>query len=161
MQSLKFMSRCRHGRLPRLLRWQPSFVLFYVVVIITSCAHIAYAQPFDVKNPQPALEAIRLKHKLPGLGAAVVTEEGLQLLSVTGVRKKGEKIEVTDKDLWHLGSCGKALTATMIARLVEGGKLNYQQTMGETFPELDSKMSEQFKKVRLIDLLSTHQWSAT
>lgn len=154
MQSLISLSRYRHGGYRRLLLCPPLFALLYVGVAISTCAQKANAQPFDIKNPHPALDAIRLKHNLPGLGAAVVTEEGLQLLSVTGVRKKGERIEVTEKDLWHLGSCGKALTATMIARLVEDGKLSYQQTMGDTFPELVSKMSERFKKIRLIDLLS-------
>lgn len=109
---------------------------------------------FDTNSPQPALEAIRVAHELPGLGAAIVTDEGLQMLSTTGVRRKGDATQVTDQDLWHLGSCGKAITATMIARLVEAGKLRFEQTLGETFPELDGKMSDQMKKITLVNLLS-------
>ena len=108
----------------------------------------------DLKNPRPALEAIRKSQGLPGLGAAIVTDEGVKVLTTTGVRKKGDKTPVTDQDLWHLGSCGKAMTATMIARLVEAGSLKFDQTLGETFPERAGAMGEQMKSITLIDLLS-------
>lgn len=136
------------------LSWLTPFVLLQGLMIVTSWGQDIAKSQFNMKNPRPALEAIRLSHKLPGLGAAIVTDEGLQLLSTTGVRKKGDKAPVTDKDLWHIGSCGKALTATMIARLVEAGKISYEQTVGETFPELDTKMSDPLKAIKLVDLLS-------
>lgn len=129
-------------------------VLLYLPMVIPSWGQNANRPRLDINNPRPWLEAVRVAHQLPGLGAAVVTEDGVQLLATTGVRKKGEGSRVTDKDLWHIGSCGKAITATMIARLVEAGKMRYEQTVGETFPELDTKMSDSIKKIRLIDLLS-------
>ena len=133
-----------------------------LVWLLCFCSHLVVASwgqdvatpGFDLVNPQLALEAIRQSHGLPGLGAAIVTDEGLQLLATTGVRKKGDTTPVTDEDLWHLGSCGKAMTATMIARLVEAGKLRFEQTVGETFPKLGAKLSDPVKAIKLIDLLS-------
>lgn len=129
--------------------------LLCVGLISASAASSQPSPPaFDLDNPALALEAIRQKHDLPGLGAAVVTTDGLQTLAVVGVRKKGETTVVADDDLWHLGSCGKAMTATLIARLVEAGQLRYEQTLGESFPELAPKMEEPLRSVTLLDLLS-------
>ncbi len=118
-------------------------------------APTAFPKPsFVLEKPHLALEAIRVAHGLPGLGAAIVTDKGLHTLVTVGVRKKGDQTPVTDHDLWHLGSCGKAMTATMIARLVEAGKIKFEQTLGETFPEHAEAMSDQLKSVKLIHLLS-------
>lgn len=136
------------------MAWSFPVVILYALMFLTNWALGFAVPPFDIKNPRPALEAIRTSYGLPGLGTAIVTEDGLQLLATTGVRKKGDSTPVTDEDLWHLGSCGKAMTATMIARLVEAGKLRYDQTLGETFPAHADAMSDQMKSITLIDLLS-------
>jgi CubicO group peptidase (beta-lactamase class C family) len=130
--------------------WISSFALLCTLMAATSWAQDSAKPQLSKEDTRSVLEAIRLSHKLPGLGAAVVTDEGLQLLATTGVRKQGDETPVTDEDLWHLGSCGKA----MIARLVEAEKMSYQQTMGDTFPKLATKMSDQMKAIKLIDLLS-------
>ncbi len=109
---------------------------------------------FDNGRAKETIEAIRTKHKLPALGAAIVTLEGAQHVITTGTRRRGHKTPVTDGDLWHLGSCGKAMTATMIARLVEQGKLKFDQTLGETFLDVADKMNDQLKQVTLRHLLS-------
>ena len=136
------------------LPWSfPVAMLF--VLMLAPCWALNFATPeFDLKNPRQALEAIRKSHDLPSLGAAIVTDEGLQLVPTTGVRKKGRDTPVTDRDLWHLGSCGKAMTATMIARLVEAGTMRFEQTLAETFPDQARNMDEQAKSIKLIDLLS-------
>ena len=95
-----------------------------------------------------------MKYDLPGLGAAVVTDQSLLVLATTGVRKKRDNTPVTDEDLWHLGSCGKAMTATMIARLVKAGKMRFDQTLGETFPEHAADMRDEMKSITLLHLLS-------
>jgi CubicO group peptidase (beta-lactamase class C family) len=81
------------------------------------------------------LEAIRAKHNLPALGGAVVNSKGLVESAVVGVRKAGSKVEATLDDQWHLGSDTKAMTATLIAILVEQGKLKWEDTVGDYFPD--------------------------
>ncbi|MGL4230733.1 MAG: serine hydrolase domain-containing protein [Casimicrobium sp.] len=114
----------------------------------------AVAQSLDFKNLQPTIETVRASHKLPALGAVLVTSEGVQSLATSGVRKRDDKTPVTNDDLWHLGSDGKAMTATMVARLVEKGMMKWTQTLGETFPELAPQMSEDMKSVTITQLLS-------
>jgi CubicO group peptidase (beta-lactamase class C family) len=130
------------------------------IVVLVGMASVsaaqAHADTVDLKRLQPLLERVRSAHKLPALGVAVVTSEGLQSLATVGVRKRGEATPVTNDDLWHLGSDGKAMSATMIARLVERGVLKWEQTLAGTFPELAPKMSADFKAITLSHLL-THR----
>lgn len=99
---------------------------------------------------QEALERIRKKHDLPAMGGAIVTRQGLKDAAVVGVRKKGADVAVTKDDLWHLGSDTKAMTATLIAILVEQGKLKWEDTVGDYFPEAH----ESLRKASFVHLVS-------
>ena len=100
-----------------------------------------------------ALKPIRQKFNVPAMAAAVVTSDGIKFVGAVGVRKRGTEIPVTLDDLWHLGSDGKAMTSTLIARLVEQGKLRWDSTLGEIFPELAPHMNPEFRKATLLELL--------
>lgn len=112
------------------------------------------AEQIDLSALKSSLETIREEENLPALGAAIVTSKGLQAIATTGFRKRGAPTPVSDEDLWHLGSCGKAMTATVMARLVERGLVQWTQNLGETFPELRKKMSDDFASITLEQLLS-------
>jgi CubicO group peptidase (beta-lactamase class C family) len=83
-----------------------------------------------------------------------VTGKGLEASGVVGVRKAGTEIAATADDKWHLGSDTKAMTAVLIAALVENGRLKWETTIGEVFPELASSMAPAFQKINLLELLS-------
>jgi CubicO group peptidase (beta-lactamase class C family) len=102
------------------------------------------------------LEPIREQYKLPALGAAVVTSEGLVSKGVAGVRKKGGDVPVTIDDQWHLGSDTKAMTAVVVATLVERGKLSWSTTLGSVFPDLAATFPEDFRQITVEQLLSHH-----
>lgn len=70
---------------------------------------------------------------VPALGAAVVSARGLEALGAVGLRSWTGDADVTVDDRWHLGSCTKALTATLVARLVERGALGWETTVGSVF----------------------------
>src|ERR1700752_5301258 len=71
------------------------------------------------------IEAIRAESNVPALGGAIVTLDGLEGPWVAGTRRAGGTEKVTADDLWHLGSCTKAMTATLIALLVARGDLTF------------------------------------
>ncbi|GEP45236.1 serine hydrolase domain-containing protein [Brevifollis gellanilyticus] len=106
---------------------------------------------------QPKLEAIRAKHDLPAIGAAFVTVEGLQSAAVAGVRKKGGKIDVKLDDCWHLGSNTKAMTSTLAAIAVDEGKVKWDSTLGDVFPNNKDLKGKPLAKATLTQLLS--HWS--
>jgi CubicO group peptidase (beta-lactamase class C family) len=101
-----------------------------------------------------ALKPIRQKFNVPAMAAAVVTSDGIKFVGAVGARKRGTEIPVTLADLWHLGSDTKAMTGTLIARLVERGLLRWDSTLAEIFPDLAPQMNPEFQKVTLLQLLS-------
>lgn len=99
------------------------------------------------------LAPIRAKHGVPALGAAVLVDGRLQALGVTGIRRVGHDEPVTSDDLWHLGSCTKAMTATLLARAVEAGKLQWTTTVAAGLPDLAAAMHEPSRAITLQQLL--------
>lgn len=73
------------------------------------------------------------KSRLPALGAALVTSDGLEAIGAVGVRSWTGTEKVTIDDQWHIGSCTKAMTATLAARLIDRGVLSWETTMGASF----------------------------
>jgi CubicO group peptidase (beta-lactamase class C family) len=100
------------------------------------------------------LKPIRQKFNVPAMAVAVVTSDGIKFVGAVGVRKRGTEIPVALDDFWHLGSDGKVMTSTLIARLVERGQLKWDSTLAEIFPNLAPQMNPEFQKVTLLQLLS-------
>src|SRR4029077_7518988 len=71
-----------------------------------------------------------------------------------GTRRAGQDILVTMEDRFHLGSDSKAFTSLLAGQFVETGKLRWDSTLAEVFPELKDKMDAEFAKITLEQLLS-------
>ena len=56
-------------------------------------------------------------------------------------------------DVFHIGSCTKSMTATLTAILIDEGKLRWDTTIAEVFPELKGKMDKQYETVTVEQLL--------
>ena len=107
----------------------------------------------------PVLEPIRAQHELPALAGAVVHGGRVVALGAVGVRAAGEQAAVTVNDRFHIGSCTKAMTATLAGVMVEAGELSWEQTLAETFPELAEELDEDWRGVTLVEL-TTHRSGA-
>jgi CubicO group peptidase (beta-lactamase class C family) len=90
----------------------------------------------------------------PGMAALVIRDFQAENEWVTGVRRLGATAKVRRGDRWHLGSNGKAIVATMIARLVASGELSWSRPLAEMLPQFASTMDERYRDVTLPDLLS-------
>ncbi len=102
----------------------------------------------------PDLTTVRTEYGFPALAAAVIVEGKLHAAGVAGVRKQGNDIAVEPNDPFHLGSCTKAMTGSLICLLVQQGKLKWDTPLPEYFPELKDKMHPDYRDVTLIHLLS-------
>ena len=89
-----------------------------------------------------------------GMVAAVLRGEGIIAQGAAGVRKRGTAERITLDDRFHLGSCTKAMTATLVAMLVEDGKLNWTTTLGELFGDTVKPMHPAWEKVTLRQVLA-------
>ncbi len=96
------------------------------------------------------------REKLPGMIAAITNAEGVIAIGSAGVRKEGSKIAITDGDIFHIGSCTKSMTSTLLARFVDEGVIEWETTLIEIFPEYRSKIHPDYHKVTLWQLL-THR----
>jgi CubicO group peptidase (beta-lactamase class C family) len=116
----------------------------------------ARARPPRENPVTGALDPIRQTHHLPGMAGAIVTSDGVEALGVAGVRKAGTDVVVMADDQWQLGSDTKAMTAVLIASLVERGRLTWDTTIGQVFPDIPAGVSPAFRQITLLQLLS-HQ----
>jgi len=97
---------------------------------------------------------LRETYRLPSLEICIIRAESVVGVAVGGVRKAGGTNAVTSKDLFHLGSMTKAMTATMLATLVQEGKLSWDMTMAEAFPAIVSVIDSRYRDVTLEQLLT-------
>src|SRR5262245_11500673 len=65
---------------------------------------------------QARLAALRAQAGAPAFAAAAANRNGRSVAFVDGVRAIGQPQQVTTSDQWHLGSIGKSMTATLVAR---------------------------------------------
>ena len=102
-----------------------------------------------------ALETARAQCKAPAIAAIVINADGTVLAQgAVGVRRAGEETPVTTDDRWHLGSCTKAMTATLAAILVREGVISWDTTLAQRFPDLAERMPDYVKNATLKSLLS-------
>jgi CubicO group peptidase (beta-lactamase class C family) len=94
------------------------------------------------------------RYELPALAVAVVKDGKVVAVGAVGTRKAGAQLPVTVNDRFHLGSDTKAMTALLAAMFVEAGKLRWDSTTAEVFPELAETMDQGLRRVTLEQLLS-------
>ena len=102
----------------------------------------------------PDLAPVREKYDFPALAAAVIVDGQLQALGVVGVRKHGSDIKAEPNDPFHLGSCTKAMTGTLVGLLVQQGKLKWDTPLVEYFPQWKDTMHPDYRGVTLVHLMS-------
>lgn len=99
------------------------------------------------------LVEFRQKHAIPALGAALVTRDGGVDLDVVGVRIRGGADPVARDDRWHIGSCGKSMTAALYARLVERGEAEWDARLPDLFPDLAGAIDSGWSTITIDDVL--------
>jgi CubicO group peptidase (beta-lactamase class C family) len=100
------------------------------------------------------LVPIRQKCQVPAMAGALVTSKGLVTAGVAGTRKRGTDTAVTLNDRWHLGSDTKAMTATLVAKLVQKRRLKWESTVAEVFPDLAAGFGAEARTITVLQLLS-------
>jgi len=113
--------------------------------------------PIAIKKLTPeeqTFEDFRLKCNLPALAVVVVKDGKICDRVAVGVRKWDDPTPVTTNDLFHIGSCTKSMTATLAAMFIEEGKLRWNTTIADVFPELKGKMDAHFETVTVEQLLT-------
>lgn len=100
------------------------------------------------------LADVRAKDQLPAAAVMIQIDGKTVASSAQGLRAIGFPEAVTLRDRWHLGSDTKAITATMIGRLVDKGLLRFDDRLQDLLPDLSETMDPAYRTVTLRQLLS-------
>jgi len=109
------------------------------------------AEPADLSE---FAETLRERMGVPGLSIAAVNAEGPLAWGVAGVRSARGEDPVQRADRFHIGSLTKSMTATLVARFVEDGRLAWESTIEELAPELAAQIPERARAITVRQLLS-------
>jgi CubicO group peptidase (beta-lactamase class C family) len=109
------------------------------------------------------LETQRREQDLPAVAAIVIEGDRVAARGVAGVRKAGETVRARPGDRWHIGSCTKAITATLVAVLVEKQVLAWDLTIADALPDIAAEMRPEYRDVTIEMLLANrggiaHEW---
>lgn len=128
-------------------------VVVFLTILLSFrwCTEALHARSKDLG---PLLEPIRKKYDVPAMAAAVIFNGHTVAWGATGLRKMDSDVKVTRDDQFHIGSCTKAMTATLVGILVEHGKLRWDMTLAEALPDMADDMHTDYRNVTLKHLLA-------
>jgi CubicO group peptidase (beta-lactamase class C family) len=121
------------------------------LLILCSCALFKRT---PLLNPSEEMAKLRETYQLPALAAVLSVDNQIMFQEAQGLRKMGAPIGVQEEDKFHLGSCTKAMTATLVAKFVERGLFAWKTKLSTLLPHL--KFDESLKDLSIEALLSHH-----
>lgn len=102
----------------------------------------------------PFADSIRNVYGIPEISYAVVDSKSTLEIAALGRHSIELQDPATLNDRFHIGSNTKAMTAFMIAKYVEKGKLQWTTKFFDLFPEWKEKSKPEYGNITLQDLLS-------
>jgi len=137
--------------------------LILVVLFIRTDLAAAGTTQQGIRDISGLLDEKNQELDLPAAAAVVVQGDAIVAEGVTGVRRLGQDVEAIVDDRWHLGSCTKAMTATLIGILIEQGRLSWDTKITDALPDLAGVMRDEYRDVTIEMLLAhrggiTHEW---
>jgi beta-lactamase family protein len=117
-----------------------------VVALLSDAPLSATARPQSNSESLDAwIDSVRRQHNIPAMAAIVFRADTMLARGIAGVRRSNSTALVEERDRFQLGSNSKAITATVLATLVEEGKLAWTTTLADVFPEWRDSMSPDFR----------------
>ncbi|MCC9066673.1 serine hydrolase domain-containing protein [Flavobacterium piscisymbiosum] len=108
------------------------------------------------QNHEQYADSIRVSNAIPELSYAVVSGDKILETNALGVHSVDLKDAATLNDRFHIGSNTKAMTAFVIAKYVEKGKLKWSTKFFDLFPDLKKTSKTDYYNITLEELVS-HQ----
>ena len=114
---------------------------------------IALAAALLLQAAEPAADAARLVEQGSPGAVVMVLDHGDPVIAAAGVRANGRAPEIEQADLWHLGSNTKAMTAVLVARLVEQGVVDWDDTVGDWLGDRVETIRPEYADATFADLM--------
>jgi CubicO group peptidase (beta-lactamase class C family) len=140
---------------------------FWALLAWPLCSSPSWGQaerPVDVSAIDALVEKSRLAWQVPGVAVGIVRNGEVIYLKGHGHRSLVQSEPVTPQTLFPIASCTKAFTTTLLAQLVEEGKLSWDDPPRKYVPlfQLSDPLAD--RAVTLRDLvchrtgLASHDW---
>jgi CubicO group peptidase (beta-lactamase class C family) len=108
-------------------------MVLFVLIMTISVSDNGNAQ-LSVSDFDKYVQKVMKGFEVPGLCVAVVKDGKVIISKGYGVKKTGENAVIDDQTLFNIASNTKAFTATALAILVEGGKLDWNAPVIDYLP---------------------------
>jgi CubicO group peptidase (beta-lactamase class C family)/D-alanyl-D-alanine dipeptidase len=114
------------------LRWRA----LLACVMLAVAATVDAAEPASLRGERDAaFDATFERYKLPGLAVGVVRDGQVVYLRTAGERVAGDGEKIDADTLFKIASNSKAMTAGVLARLVDAGKLDWDDPVTKHLPQ--------------------------
>jgi CubicO group peptidase (beta-lactamase class C family) len=127
-----------------------------LIFIVTGLSMINSPKLLSQMNTEELKELIakaREKYNLPAVAVNLLSSDSVIASEVQGVRVFNSDKTVSKDDFFHIGSCSKSVLSFMAGALVDEGKINWQTSFFDLYPELKSLAHQEFHHITLEDLL--------
>jgi CubicO group peptidase (beta-lactamase class C family) len=128
----------------------------FVALLIVSALSAAQAQRAPLQGYDAYITKAMLDWKVPGLAIAVVKNDSVVFIKGYGTRTLGAQQPVDEHTLFAIGSVSKAFTATLVAMLVDEGKMRWDDAATTYLPALEMYDPYVARELTVRDLL-THR----
>lgn len=115
-----------------------TYLLRFFLLLLSCWQFTAQADetPQTLDELKTAIEKVRVESGLPGLGIALVDQNGPYWVAGLGEADKTSHKPVNEDTLFRIGSTSKMFVALAVLKLVEEGKLDLNAKLSDLVPEL-------------------------
>lgn len=126
-----------------------------VSVILICCLGIGLVtnRPLSETYIKEVAENARRIWNIPAVSISVMNSETVLYQCVDGFRKADSTERVTEEDYFFIGSCSKSILACIAAKLVEEGKITWDTSFFDLYPELKAEANQAYRGITLENLL--------
>ncbi len=102
---------------------------------------------------QDVLSGLRIQSGAPAMACAARSTNGRHIAFADGLRCASGRTPVTTQDQWHLGSMTKSMTATLVGRMVDAGRVSWDDTAGAVLGSAIPDIRAEYRDVSFRHLL--------
>ena len=121
---------------------------------ILLCATLFISVCCDAQDIGKIADSIRIWRRIPAITYAVFSADSVYEIGAVGYKRLRTKDTVSLNNRYHLGTATASFTCYIAARLVDQGKLKWNTTLLQVFPELRKSANPAYHNITLADLLS-------
>lgn len=132
-----------------------SYTMFATTLLLSAITSVQ-ASSVDDKNTkiEQAISQAMVTFQVPGVAVAIIKDNKVVMSQGFGIIEHGKSAKVTPDTLFGIASNTKAMTAALLANLVDEGKLTWQTKVIDIIPEFQMPNAYVTREFTITDLLA-------